>query len=131
VRVHDVTVQALLVISDSGFVASCAGDGRVVFWDPHLGKSEVTTLQTYEQPEEFRALAYVSLNNTILVGCESGKIISFPLLDRLSGAEDRDDLPEHLSGIRTPPSSRGNEGSDILEQLRLAKAEEKEGYPKS
>eukprot|EP00930_Biecheleria_cincta_P070777 TRINITY_DN58386_c0_g1_i1.p1 TRINITY_DN58386_c0_g1~~TRINITY_DN58386_c0_g1_i1.p1 ORF type:complete len:740 (-),score=125.87 TRINITY_DN58386_c0_g1_i1:40-2259(-) len=129
VRVHEVTVQALLVISDSGCVASCAGDGRVVFWDPLLGKSEVTTLQTYEQPEEFRALAYVSLNNTILVGCESGKIISFPLPERLGREDDRDGLPQGLSGIRTPPSSRGGEGSDILEQLRLAKADEK-GYTK-
>jgi len=116
VQIHDVTVQALLVISDSGFVASCGGDGRVVFWDPQIGKEEVTTLQTYEQPEEFRALAYVSLNGTILVGCESGKIISFPLPESI--AKGRDGLPEALSGIQTPPSTRGHEG---YENLKIVK----------
>jgi len=117
VRVHDVTVQALLVISDSGFVASCAGDGRVVFWDPKIGQPEVATLQTYAQPEEFRALAYVSLNHTILVGCESGKIISFPLPDNMGGG-DGDELPQALSGLQTPPSTRGkDEGYESLNLL--------------
>eukprot|EP00933_Yihiella_yeosuensis_P030724 TRINITY_DN24316_c0_g1_i1.p1 TRINITY_DN24316_c0_g1~~TRINITY_DN24316_c0_g1_i1.p1 ORF type:complete len:783 (+),score=121.17 TRINITY_DN24316_c0_g1_i1:121-2349(+) len=118
VSVHgSVTVQALLIIPDSGKVASCGGDGRIVFWDPKIGSSDVETLKTYEQPEEFRTLAYVSLNHTILVGCESGKIISFPLPDSAGGA-DMEDVPAAVSGLETPPSTRGGEGYDNLQLFK-------------
>lgn len=117
VQVHSVPVQALLVLPETGFVASCAFDGRVVFWDPRLTiSSTVSELQVYEQPEEFRSLAYVDLNRTILVGCESGKIISFPLpADETAGSSA---LPKVLSGIETPPSTRDGERRETLEMLR-------------
>lgn len=135
VKVHSVTVQALLVIPESGFVASCAFDGRVVFWDPRIGSKEdgVNELQTYEQPEEFRSLAFVDLNRTILVGCESGKIIAFPLPTDETGAAGESDeppvlqLPKVLSGIETPPSGREGEGKAILEKLRQKPPNS--GYP--
>lgn len=74
---HKVALQALLFLPDSGFVASCAFDGRVVLWDPQQERAS-SELQT-EQREEFRCLAYIDLTRSILVGCESGKIVAFPL----------------------------------------------------
>lgn len=124
VRVHQVTVQSLLVIPDSGLVASCAFDGRVVFWDPQIGRRNVLELQTYEQQEEFRSLAYVDLNSSILVGCESGKMIAFPLPTE-ENVPNRNELPQIISGIETPPSSRDADGRmhRTLEMLRNG------GYP--
>lgn len=117
VKVHNVTVQALLVVPDTGYVASCAFDGRMVLWDPQIAKKEgVVEVQTYEQPEEFRSLAYVELNHMILVGCESGKIIAFPLPDE--DAEAGVSAKKFLSGIETPPSTRDGEGREILEVFR-------------
>ena len=54
VRLHEATVQALLVLP--GAVVSCAG-GRVAFWryEEQEGK-ELEVIQSYEQPEEFRTL---------------------------------------------------------------------------
>merc|ERR1719507_1071050 len=76
---HNVAVQSLVVLAESGIAVSCAFDGKVVLWDPQVGRPDVREVATYEQPEEFRSLAYVDLSRTILVGCESGKIITFPL----------------------------------------------------
>mmetsp|Transcript_80063 Transcript_80063/g.226597 ORF Transcript_80063/g.226597 Transcript_80063/m.226597 type:complete len:742 (+) Transcript_80063:88-2313(+) len=123
VRVHEVTVQSLLVIPETGFVASCAFDGRVVFWDPQVGRPHVNELQTYEQPEQFRSLAYVDLNRSILVGCESGKIIAFPLPNETASAA-ASVLPKVLGGIETPPSSRAgdSDGHRTLETLRRSPA---------
>jgi len=117
VKVHNVTVQALLVIPDSGYVASCAFDGRMVLWDPQIAKKEgVHEIQIYEQPEEFRALAYVDLNGMILVGCESGKIIAFPMPAE-EGAQVGN-LGKLLSGIETPPTARDADGrEEMLEVL--------------
>jgi len=116
VNVHSVTVQAILVIPESGVVASCAFDGRLVFWDPLIGKMDnVGELITYEQPEEFRSLAYVDMNRTVLVGCESGKIIAFPLPAEEAGPVG---LPQMLSGIETPTSAREGQGHETLELLR-------------
>lgn len=115
-QVHNVTVQALLVIPETGVVASCAFDGRMVLWDPQMTKKEgVHEIQTYEQPEEFRSLAYVDLNRNILVGCESGKIIAFPL-----PAEDGVQAGgrDFLRGVETPPSTRDGEGRETLESWR-------------
>merc|ERR1711957_905829 len=124
VEVHKVTTQALLVIPDSGYVASCAADGRVVFWDPQVAdrKSEVTVIKNFEQPEEFRTLAYVDLNGSILVGCESGKIIAFPL----PTDDGNHGPPKCLDGVSTPPSTArgGDERRDTLEMLRKKKDEE-------
>merc|ERR1712139_585780 len=117
VKVHDRTPQALLVVPDTGYVASCAFDGRLVLWDPQLGKKEgVLEIKTYEQPEEFRSLAFVELNRMILVGCESGKIIAFPT--PAEEGEDISGIAKMLSGIETPPSARSGEGKDILEEFR-------------
>lgn len=116
VKVHDVTVQALLVISDTGYVASCAFDGRLVLWDPQIARKEgVEEIQTYEQPEEFRSLAYLELNHTILVGCESGKIIAFPM--PIEEGEAGTSQRKFLSGIETPPSAREGD-REILEVFR-------------
>ncbi|CAE7210634.1 unnamed protein product [Symbiodinium natans] len=98
VRLHDVPVQALVVIPDTGIIASCGGDGRLVFWDSQLGSVETKLLRTYEQPEEFRTLSYVNLNNSLLVGCESGKIIAFPLPAGLLDKEPKE--PEVFGGHR-------------------------------
>merc|ERR1712218_540746 len=86
--------------------------------DPQIGSIGVRELQTYEQPEEFRSLAYVDLNRSILVGCESGKIIAFPLpVDDKFGPGDA--LPEVLSGIETPASERDDGTAHCaLEALR-------------
>jgi WD40 repeat protein len=119
VKVHNVTVQALLVIPDTDYIASCAFDGRMVVWDPQIAKKEgVNEVHVYEQPEEFRSLAYVDLNRMILVGCESGKIIAFPV-----PAEEGDlagtSVRKFLSGIETPPSVRDGEGrEEMLEVFR-------------
>jgi WD40 repeat protein len=121
VRVHGVTVQALLVIAESGFVASCASDGKVVFWDPQVGQAEVRELQTYEQPEEFRSLAYLEVTHTVLVGCDSGKIVAFPLPKEVAPAPVISTLPKVLSEIATPRSDEegdANESLDKLEALR-------------
>lgn len=117
VQIHDVAIQSLLVLSDSGLVASCAFDGRVVFWDPQIGKADVSELRTYEQPEEFRSLAYVGLTHSILVGCESGKIVAFPLPSDTRDPHE-EVLPQILQGVETPPSSRGGDRESILETLR-------------
>ncbi|CAJ1370111.1 unnamed protein product [Effrenium voratum] len=77
VRFHEVAVQAILVVPDTGTVVTCANDGRVVFWDPQIGHGEAKIIRSYEQPEEFRTLHMMS--HMLLVGCESGKIVSFPL----------------------------------------------------
>lgn len=138
VKVHDVTLQSVLVLAELGHVASCGADGRLVFWDPCIGRVDmdgVDEIQTYEQPEEFRCLAYVSMTKQILVGCESGKIIAFPLPERCAraaaaSAEGRLDfskldtpLPEILHGVVTPPSSRvGERPTTILEKIRLSAA---------
>jgi WD40 repeat protein len=120
IQVHDVAVQSLLLLRKSGLVASCAFDGRVVFWDPQIGREGIQELQTYEQPQEFRALAYVDLTHTILVGCESGKIVSFPLPSEPGKeAEDQLPIPPAIQGMETPPSSRcGESRESILETLR-------------
>jgi len=121
VKVHNVTVQALLVIPDVGYIASCAFDGRMVLWDPEIAKKEgVNEIRTYEQPEEFRSLAYVDLNDMILVGCESGKIIAFPMPAE-EGEQAGASTKKFLSGIETPPSAREGEptaDTDILEVFR-------------
>jgi WD40 repeat protein len=124
VKVHDVTVQALLVVPDSGYIASCAFDGRMVLWDPQIAKKEgVNEIQTYEQPEEFRSLAYVELNHMILVGCESGKIIAFPepIEDEQAGASEQRDF---LRGIETPPSTKDGQGREVLEAFRKQQYDE-------
>merc|ERR1740138_91232 len=113
VRVHEVTLQALLVIPESGFVASCAFDGRVVFWDPQIARPDVKELQTYEQHEEFRAISYVDINRAILVGCESGKIISFPMPADDGAAEDSM-LPKALDGVETPRTDVEDQGHETL-----------------
>lgn len=117
VQVHGVTVQALLVLPESGFVASCASDGKVVFWDPQVGQADVRVLQTYEQPEEFRALSYLEATGTVLVGCESGKIVAFPLPKEVSTGPVISTLPEVLSGIETPPSDQEGEANATLDKL--------------
>lgn len=119
-NVHDVTVQALLIVPESGFVASCAFDGRVVFWDPQVSKRDgVGELRTYDQPEEFRSLAFLGVSRTILVGCESGKIIGFPLPEE-DASLDRAPPPQMLSGVATPPSARDGapDGRETLEHAR-------------
>jgi len=123
VKIHNVTVQALLVVPDTGYVASCAFDGRMVLWDPEIAKKEgVNEIQTYEQPEEFRSLAYVDLNHMILVGCESGKIIAFPLPAQDDETETW--AKKLVKGIETPPdtpkgpAAPDGEGKDILEVFR-------------
>jgi hypothetical protein len=127
VNVHDVTVQALLVIPESGYVASCAFDGRMVLWDPEISKKEgVREIQTYEQPEEFRALAYVDLNQMILVGCESGKIIAFPMPTE-EGDEEPDGMKKFLSGIKTPPSARDGVPTEAREMLEVFRKQAQEG----
>mmetsp|Transcript_73327 Transcript_73327/g.203436 ORF Transcript_73327/g.203436 Transcript_73327/m.203436 type:complete len:738 (-) Transcript_73327:78-2291(-) len=122
VQVHKVTPQALLVIPDSGYMASCAGDGRIVFWDPQVGRRDVEEISAYEQPEEFRTLAYVDLNRSVLVGCESGKIVAFPLPTH--DGSQAVSLPKALARVATPPSTRGTERSDTLEALRKKRAAE-------
>lgn len=132
VRLHDVPVQALAVIPDTGIIASCGGDGRVAFWDPQLGSVEAKLLRTYEQPEEFRTLSYVSLNNSLLVGCESGKIIAFPLPEGLLDKEQGE--PEVLSGIQTPPSTPGCESPSQcagLQMLELGSGLDKGANPQA
>lgn len=80
VKVHIATVQAIIVLPENNTVLSCAFDGRVVLWDPlPAGESGVHELHTYEQPDELRALTFVSGTNTVLVGCESGKIFALPM----------------------------------------------------
>lgn len=115
IRVHDVTVQALLVVPDSGYVVSCAGDGRVVFWNPRIGLDDVEIIRTHEQPEEFRALAFVDLSRTVMAGCESGKIIAFPLPD---DSACTDSEPKVLQGVETPQSMRRGEGYTTLDAMR-------------
>eukprot|EP00929_Paragymnodinium_shiwhaense_P016337 TRINITY_DN124628_c0_g1_i1.p1 TRINITY_DN124628_c0_g1~~TRINITY_DN124628_c0_g1_i1.p1 ORF type:complete len:751 (-),score=71.76 TRINITY_DN124628_c0_g1_i1:102-2354(-) len=121
VEMHSVTPQALLVIPDTGHVASCAFDGRIVFWDPCIGQPDVEELQTYEQPEEFRSLAYVELNCSILVGCESGKIVAFPL----PGDDySHEQVPKVVEGVETPEDTPraadgDGRGPGTLEILRL------------
>jgi len=80
VKVHNATVHGIIILPDNNIVASCAFDGRVVLWDPLLsGEPGVHELQTYEQPDELRALTFVSGTTTVLVGCESGKIVALPM----------------------------------------------------
>lgn len=99
-NLHEVTVQALLMLPDSGACISCAG-GKVVIWQCDRD-NEVTVIRSYEQPEEFRAL-HVRLQD-LLAGCESGKIVSFPLPEEVAPAA----APEGPSGIKTPPSEGEN-----------------------
>merc|ERR1712118_278348 len=121
VKVHSVTVQALLVIPETGMAASCAFDGRLVFWDPcHASHTEHKVVQTYEQSEEFRVLALAALNKAVLVGCESGKIVAFPLPS--SDAFPVDQSPGMFDGVDTPPSTKGNEGLGSLELLDSVQA---------
>jgi len=103
---------------NSGLVASCAFDGRVVFWDPQIGKPHVIELRTYEQQPEVRVLAYVELTRTILVGCESGRIVAFPLPAEEVALRTSTPLPHILQGIVTPSSARGPSTECILESLR-------------
>eukprot|EP00434_Breviolum_minutum_P002302 symbB.v1.2.002033.t1/scaffold104.1/size473687/11 len=68
------------MLPDSGACISCAG-GKVSIWKPEDNEAEVSVIQSFEQPEEFRALHV--RHSDLLVGCESGKIISFPLPEEL------------------------------------------------
>lgn len=131
VRLHHVAVQALLVLPESGMAVSCAFDGKVQLWDPQVGRPEVLEIAVYEQPEEFRALAYVELSRAILVGCESGKIITFPLPASAGarggrgGVEGRRGehfraVPRALTGVDTPPSE--DDDRCTMEILRMAEA---------
>lgn len=115
VKVHSVTVQSLLIVPETGMAASCAFDGRLVFWNPcHSSHTDYKVLQTYEQSEEFRVLALAGLNRAVLVGCESGKIVAFPLP---SGDTMTAEPAGMFDGIDTPPSTKGNEGLGSLELL--------------
>jgi len=115
VKVHSVTVQALLIVPETGMAASCAFDGRLVFWDPcHSSHTDYKVVQTYEQSEEFRVLALAGLNRSVLVGCESGKIVAFPLPSSDAMASEP---PGMFDGVDTPPSTKGNEGLGSLELL--------------
>jgi len=122
VQVHGATVQALMVIPENGFVVSCAFDGKAIVWDPQIGQDGVKEVQTYEQPEEFRALAFVDMNRNILVGCESGKIIAFPLVvDGHVSAPTA--LPKVLSDMETPRSQTEAEDHETLEACRRRPAD--------
>jgi len=127
VELHSQAVQALLVLPDSGLAVSCAFDGKVHLWDPQVGRAEdVREISLYEQPEEFRALAYMDASRAILVGCESGKIITFPLpADVGSNAGDEASadfkvLPKALKGVETPTSEGGDDDRVTFEALKLA-----------
>eukprot|EP00428_Durinskia_dybowskii_P008924 CAMPEP_0170298972 /NCGR_PEP_ID=MMETSP0116_2-20130129/49679_1 /TAXON_ID=400756 /ORGANISM="Durinskia baltica, Strain CSIRO CS-38" /LENGTH=749 /DNA_ID=CAMNT_0010550661 /DNA_START=19 /DNA_END=2264 /DNA_ORIENTATION=+ len=125
VQMHNASIQALLVVPHSGVVVSCAFDGRVVLWDPQVGRPDVAEVAVYEQPEEFRSMHYAELTRTIFVGCESGKVITFPVPSSGEGngptsgaaagtgaARRRSSTtverfaaePKALSGVDTPPS---------------------------
>eukprot|EP00405_Crypthecodinium_cohnii_P038782 CAMPEP_0206537596 /NCGR_PEP_ID=MMETSP0325_2-20121206/7400_1 /ASSEMBLY_ACC=CAM_ASM_000347 /TAXON_ID=2866 /ORGANISM="Crypthecodinium cohnii, Strain Seligo" /LENGTH=744 /DNA_ID=CAMNT_0054034951 /DNA_START=1 /DNA_END=2236 /DNA_ORIENTATION=- len=79
VQVHNIAVQDVLVIPESGLAVTCGFDGRVIVWDPQIGRRDVREVKSFEQPEELRTLAYLESTKTLLVGCESGRIITFPL----------------------------------------------------
>uniref|UniRef100_A0A6U6H4D5 Uncharacterized protein n=1 Tax=Zooxanthella nutricula TaxID=1333877 RepID=A0A6U6H4D5_9DINO len=132
VKMHSVTVQALFVIPETGMAASCAFDGRVVLWDPQVGSPEVKEVAAFEQSEEFCSVTYLEMSRTLLVGCESGKVVAFPLkVDgglgaaggagaasaSAAGAEHFAAQPKALSGVETPPSE--DEDRSTLEALRL------------
>lgn len=115
VRAHQVTVQALLVAPETGFVASCGSDGKVVFWDPWIGQDGVNQLQSYEQPEEFRCLAYNDLTRSVLAGCESGRILAFPAPSGVGGFQPPARVPKVLQGMETPRSDQGGDTASSLE----------------
>lgn len=123
VRLHSQCVQALLVLPDTGLAVSCAFDGKVHLWDPQVGrKCDVREIHVYEQPEEFRSLAYMDVSRAILVGCESGKIITFPLPADTGGADpataEFSVVPKALTGVETPPSE--GDDRDTFEALKMA-----------
>mmetsp|Transcript_83169 Transcript_83169/g.239013 ORF Transcript_83169/g.239013 Transcript_83169/m.239013 type:complete len:749 (-) Transcript_83169:115-2361(-) len=134
VQMHNVAVQAVLVVPDSGHVVTCAFDGRLVVWDPQIGRPDVREVAVYEQPEEFRALAYVDMSRTILVGSETGRIITFPLPadtgspsgggtgnGGLGGPHGFSAAPKAVSGVATPPSE-DEDDRGMLEALNVAAA---------
>jgi len=122
VRVHQVTVQALLVAPETGFVASCGGDGKVVFWDPWIGheSDDINQLKSYEQAEEFRCLAYNDLTHSILAGCESGRVVAFPAPVDGGLQQPTSRVPKVLEGMETPRSEHNYDaaGLELLEKLR-------------
>lgn len=128
VNLHSQAVQALLVLPDSGLAVSCAFDGRVQLWDPQLTREgSVREIVSYDQPEEFRALAFMDVSRAILVGCESGKIITFPLPADTGSSGDSASaefsvMPKALKGVETPPSEEDDDRCTID---TLKKAEEK------
>lgn len=132
VRMHNVPVQAVLVIPDSGLVATCAFDGKLKLWEPQIGRPDEREVAVYEQPEEFRVLAYADMSRTLLVGSESGRIITFPLprdsgisggagdaAAAVGGPQSFAAAPKALSGVDTPPSE-ADDDRNLLKSLRMA-----------
>lgn len=76
-RVHEAAVEGLLVVPETGYLATCSTDHTVRVWDYCAG----IELKAWRHPEEFRCIALKRSTGHIIAGTDQHHIVSFPLAD--------------------------------------------------
>lgn len=72
---HTSPVRDLLVIMESGHLVSCAHDGKLLLWRTN----NYTLAKTVQRTDQLNCLAFLSIQNIILVGTEQSTIITVPI----------------------------------------------------
>ena len=72
---HTSPIRHLLVIIESGHLVSCAHDGKLLLWKTNT----YTLAKTVQRADQLNCLAFLSLQNIILVGTEQSTIITVPI----------------------------------------------------
>lgn len=72
---HTSPVRYLMVISESGHLVSCAHDGKLLLWRTN----NYTLAKTVQRTDQLSCLAFLSLQNIILIGTEQSTIITVPI----------------------------------------------------
>jgi len=72
---HEEPIRAIMMLPDSGFLVSCAGDNKILIWS----YQEQEVVQTIERKNLYRCLGYVSAFDMLLVGTEECSIMTFNL----------------------------------------------------
>lgn len=72
---HTSPVRHLLVISESGHLVSCAHDGKLLIWETGTG----ILAKSIQRADQLNCLAFLSMQNILLVGTEQSTIITVPI----------------------------------------------------
>ena len=72
---HTSPVRYLLLIIESGHLASCGHDGKLLLWKTNT----YTLAKTVQRADQMNCLAFMSIQNILLIGTEQSTIITVPI----------------------------------------------------